>query len=64
METLHVIAIAFAFGGGLMSLAAFVIGRRAHSDESSAKVVQIIYLSSYVLMSLSVFFLSLQGLLG
>lgn len=63
METLHAVAIAFAVGGGLMSSAAFVIGRKA-SDESTAKRVHIIYLSSYVMMSLSVFFVSLQGLLG
>jgi uncharacterized membrane protein len=63
MNTLHVIAIAFAIAGGLTSLSAYIFERRATGDELTAKTVKIIYLSSYVMMSLSVFFVSLQGLL-
>jgi hypothetical protein len=63
-DILRWLAIALAVGGGLASLAAFWIGRRADTESPNARRAHVTYLVSYILMSLSVFFLALGGLLA
>jgi uncharacterized membrane protein len=63
-EFFRVTAIIFAACGGTVSVAAFVWGRRTRNNKTSARTPHIMYLISYILMSLSIFFISIIGLLA
>lgn len=61
--TLRWVAIVAAVAGGAASLGAFVLGRRPGGGERHRRGAHVLYLVSYLLMSLSVFFLALGGIL-
>jgi len=54
-------AVVIAIAGGLLSTGAFVLERRAGVREPRAHVL---YLASYVCLSLSIFCVAFRGLLG
>jgi hypothetical protein len=62
--TLRWVAIVAATAGGMASLGAFALGRRPDGGERHRRGAHILYLVSYLLMSLSIFFLALAGILG
>ncbi len=49
--------------GGGCSITAFIVSRRDGDGETVRQRAHIIYLTSYVLMSMSIFFLAFRGLL-
>jgi uncharacterized membrane protein len=62
---LHGLAIALAVGGGIAGMLAYLMRRREVGEGSpQARRSQIAYLTSYILMSLSIFCAALGGLLG
>lgn len=63
-EFFRVAAIIFAVCGGTVSVVAFVAGRRARDNNTNAKTSHIMYLISYILMSLSIFLMSINGMLA
>jgi uncharacterized membrane protein len=61
---LHGLAIVLAVGGGILGTLAYLIRRREVRDGApQAKRSHIVYLTSYILMSLSIFCVALGGLL-
>jgi hypothetical protein len=64
IAVLHGLAIALAIGGGAAAMLAYLIRRREVRDGSpSAQRSHIAFLTSYILMSLSIFCVALGGLL-
>ncbi len=57
------LAVASAVGGGVVSLIAYYVGRKRPQDEATKKRSHVLYLLSYVLMSISIFFIAFRGLL-
>jgi hypothetical protein len=65
IAVLHDLAITLALGGGAVGALAYLVRRREVRDGSpSAQRSHIAYLTSYVLISLSIFCVALGGLLG
>ena len=61
---LHSLGIALAVGGGAVGMLAYLIRRReVREGWSSAQRSHIAFLTSYILMSLSIFCVALGGLL-
>ena len=61
---LHILSIILAVSGGLSSLAGWLMRNKAADRESKrAPPSQILTMLAYVLMSLSIFFFALRGLL-
>lgn len=63
LQLLWTLAVASAVGGGVFSLIAFYVGRKRPQDEAARKKSHALYLFSYVLMSISIFFIAFRGLL-
>jgi hypothetical protein len=64
IAVLHGLAIALAVGGGAVGMLAYLIRRRELRDGlPRARRSHIAYLTSYILMSLSIFCVALGGLL-
>ncbi len=63
LQFLWTLAVASAVGGGVVSLIAFYVGRKGSGDEAAQKRSHVMYLLSYVLMSISVFFIAFRGLI-
>ena len=63
LHFLWTLAVASAVGGGVVSLIAFYISRKGPEDEAAKKRSHVLYLLSYVLMSISIFFIAFRGLL-
>ena len=55
-------AVAAAIAGGVASLAAFTMRTRRRDDPDTADKTRILYLASYVLMSISIFLIAFRGL--
>jgi uncharacterized membrane protein YidH (DUF202 family) len=65
IAALHNLGIALALGGGGVAMLAYLIRRRElRQGRSSAQRAHIAFLTSYILMSLSIFCMALGGLLG
>ncbi len=63
LHFLWTLAVASAVGGGVVSLIAFYVGRKDPENEATKKRSHVLYLLSYVLMSISIFFIAFRGLL-
>jgi len=63
LQFLWTLAVASAVGGGIVSLIAFNVSRKRPQDEAAKKRSHVLYLLSYVLMSISIFFIAFRGLL-
>lgn len=63
LQFLWTLAVASAVGGGVVSLIAFYVGRKGPENEATKKRSHVLYLLSYVLMSISIFFIAFRGLL-
>ncbi len=63
LHFLWTLAVASAVGGGVVSLIAYYVGRMGPEDEATKKRSHILYLLSYVLMSISIFFIAFRGLI-
>lgn len=63
IDAIKPIAIGLAAIGGAISLAAFVFSRRSSEAPDNKERVHALYLGSYICMSLSIFFVALNGLL-
>jgi hypothetical protein len=64
IAVLHGLGIAFAISGGGAATLAYLIRRREVRDgRASGQSSQIAFLTSYILMSLSIFCVALGGLL-
>ncbi len=63
LQLLWTLAVASAVGGGVVSLIAFYVGRKRPQDEATKKRSHVLYLLSYALMSISIFFIAFRGLL-
>ena len=62
---LHGLAIVLAIGGGAAGTLAYMMGQREQRNGvAPARRSHITYLISYILMSLSIFFVALGGLVG
>ena len=55
--------MAAAASGGVVSLTAYYVGRKGSVDEAAKKRSHVMYLLSYVLMSISIFFIAFRGLI-
>lgn len=55
-------AIGTAVAGGIVSLSAFFLRTRHSDDPESSRKAHILYLISYILMSISIFFMAFRGL--
>jgi hypothetical protein len=65
IPVLRGLAIALALGGGAIGMLAYLIRRReVRNGSPSAHRSHIAFLTSYILMSLSIFCVALGGLLG
>ena len=61
---LHLLSIGFAVAGGISSLAGWRLRRRESGRETTqAPLSHILTMLAYILMSLSIFFVALRGLL-
>ena len=56
-------SVVCAVFGGCCSLAAFIVSKRNGDDGTSRQKAHVIYLVSYILMSMSIFFMAFRGLL-
>lgn len=63
-DVLWYAAIASAFAGGIVSVTAYSVRTRHEDNDENARKVHILYLISYILMSVSVFFVAFRGLLS
>jgi hypothetical protein len=61
-------AVVMAVAGGVVSTTAYVIGRRDRGGKNGDKKLKnkthVLYLVSYIFMSISIFLIALRGLLG
>jgi uncharacterized membrane protein len=55
-------AVAVAIAGGVVSLAAFTMRTRRRGNPDTVHKTRILYLTSYILMSVSVFLIAFRGL--
>ncbi len=62
-DALWYAAIAAGVAGGGVSVAAFVIRTKRGEREETAHKTHILYLISYILMSVSIFFIAFRGLI-
>lgn len=62
-DVLWYVAIASAFAGGIVSVTAYGIRTRHEDNDENARKAHILYLISYILMSISVFFIAFRGLM-
>ena len=64
LALLWIAAVTSALAGGVASTAAYWTRRRNPTDERAHHRSHILYLLSYILMSISVFFVALRGLIA
>jgi hypothetical protein len=56
-------AIVMALAGGGASIVAFVVRSKGGGGDETARKAHILYLVSYIFMSVSIFFIAFRGLL-
>lgn len=62
-DVLWYAAVASAFSGGIVSVIAYSFRTRHEGNDENARKTHLLYLVSYILMSVSIFFIAFRGLL-